>query len=144
MFLFFAIFRLWEDQIQVIAQNCASGHRKMVAKHEARACAALNIAPVSRGTLLPGAFRTVACNDHPSLCSSRQIVLALSLSASSRSQSPALSASSHEFACQPSLSRGGRSLEISAFRRGGLASQCNRIISLHHTTKHEIKVYKSL
>ena len=32
----------------------------------------------------------------------------------------------------------------SAFRRGGLASQCKRILSLHHTTKHEITVYKSL
>ena len=30
----------------------------------------------------------------------------------------------------------------SAFRRGGLASQCNRITSQHHTTKHEIKVHK--
>ena len=33
---------------------------------------------------------------------------------------------------------------ISAFRRGGLASRCKTITSQHHTTKHEIKVYKSL
>ena len=31
----------------------------------------------------------------------------------------------------------------SAFRRGGLASQCNRIIILHHTTKHAMIVYKT-
>ena len=37
-----------------------------------------------------------------------------------------------------------RTRRESAFRRGGLASQCNRIISLHHTTKHEIEVYKSV
>ena len=31
---------------------------------------------------------------------------------------------------------------LNPFRRGGLASQCNKTISLHHATKHEIKVYK--
>ena len=36
--------------------------------HSTTHCTALNTAPLSRGTLLPGAFRTVVCHDHPSLC----------------------------------------------------------------------------
>ena len=32
----------------------------------------------------------------------------------------------------------------SAFRRGGLANKHNRTISLHHATKHEIKIHKSV
>ena len=35
-------------------------------------------------------------------------------------------------------------LRKSDFRRRGVASQCNRIISLDHTNKHEIKVFKSV
>ena len=50
-----------------------------------------------------------------------------------RSFSPQVSPTRHRYLRDTSY--------ISAFRRGGLANQWNKIISLHHTTKHEIKVH---
>ena len=89
MFLFFAIFRLWE------IRSTFCGRRKMVAKHEARACAVVNIAPYreersSQVLSAPLPATTTHLSDSSSPDRSRSLALSLSLALSPTARSVCL------------------------------------------------------